>query len=77
MVSALEVRERPQHHNEKRICCEHMLNIYQTLSSVAIPASIKFGTIQRRLAWTLRKDDNTNTRKHNTFFFAAKKYGAR
>ena len=37
--------------------------------SYCLRALIKIGTIQRRLAWTLRKDD-THYREVPTFFFA-------
>ena len=31
-------------------------------------SSVKIGTIQRRLAWSLRKDDTHTLRKYNDFF---------
>jgi len=32
-------------------------------------SSVKFGTIQRRLAWPLRKDDTHKSRRNRLFFF--------
>ena len=32
-------------------------------------SSVKIGTIQRRLAWPLRKDDTHKSRSVNNFFF--------
>ena len=34
-------------------------------------SSVKIGTIQRRLAWPLRKDDTHKSRSVNNFFFVA------
>ena len=36
-------------------------------------SSVKIGTIQRRLAWPLRKDDTHKSRSVNNFFFPAKR----
>ena len=40
-------------------------------------SSVKIGTIQRRLAWPLRKDDTHKSRSVNNFFFSAKRLGRR
>ena len=36
-------------------------------------SSVKLGTMQRRLAWPLRKDDTHKSRSVNNFFFPAKR----
>ncbi|KAG0571007.1 hypothetical protein M758_6G195900 [Ceratodon purpureus] len=44
------------------------LALYPTLSSVSSETSDKIGTIQRRLAWPLRKDDTHKSRNGPNFF---------
>ena len=38
-------------------------------------SSVKIGTIQRRLAWPLRKDDTHKSRSVNNFFVAIDRHG--
>ena len=39
------------------------------LSDLLRESSVKIGTIQRRLAWPLRKDDTQKSRMVSNFFF--------
>ena len=45
----------------------HLGRIFQDLDSLR-GSSVKIGTIQRRLAWPLRKDDTHKSRSVNNFF---------
>ncbi len=54
-------------------CITLLCNIYHTVvNPVALDSlrgsSVKIGTIQRRLAWPLRKDDTHKSRSVNNFF---------
>ena len=40
----------------------------QLVAELLRESSVKIGTIQRRLAWPLRKDDTHKSRKYRTFF---------
>ena len=49
-------------------------NLYTVLRKVMDPlrrSSVKIGTIQRRLAWPLRKDDTHKSRSVTNFFFVS------
>ena len=57
-------------------CITLLCNIYHTVvNPVALDSlrgsSVKIGTIQRRLAWPLRKDDTHKSRSVNNFFAGA------
>ena len=48
----------------------YILGPKPSLSEPLTRSSAKIGTIQRRLAWPLRKDDTHKSRSVNNFFFA-------
>jgi hypothetical protein len=49
-------------------------NLHKSLLDLLRESSVKIGTIQRRLAWPLRKDDTHKSRKYHTFFCSNSTY---
>ena len=68
---------RSAHRSAKPFCCRSLGNA-ETKPRHVTPeplrgASVKIGTIQRRLAWPLRKDDTHKSRRVNCFFEVSRK----
>ena len=70
-LSAIEANIEMEAHALFRICIAH--NLAERALILLDPlrgSSVKIGTIQRRLAWPLRKDDTHKSRSVHNFFFA-------
>jgi hypothetical protein len=52
----------------------YIANLHKSLLDLLRESSVKIGTIQRRLAWPLRKDDTHKSRKYHTFLYSDSTY---